>query len=135
MNGSRLDEAPRATSHAGEAIMALSKIHLNTACAAAAIGAVAFALTVSGAPARPKCDPDNGGIKLPPGFCAFVAADGLGTARHIAVASNGDLYVSLQRSGGRPPAGMGGGVVALHDGDGDGRFEVKEQFGEDSTTG
>ena len=28
--------------------------------------------------AAPTCDPDNGGITLPAGFCALVVADGLG---------------------------------------------------------
>src|SRR4051794_9217798 len=31
----------------------------------------------------PSCDPDNGGLKLPSGFCALVAADELGPARHL----------------------------------------------------
>ena len=46
---------------------------------------------------QPACDSDNGGITLPDGFCAAVVADGLGTARHIEVAANGDVYVSLQK--------------------------------------
>ncbi len=75
--------------------------------------------------AAPACDPDNGGIKLPAGFCAFVAADGLGTARHMVAAANGDLYVAL----------MDGGVMALRDTNGDGRFEMKEKFGSTSVTG
>lgn len=75
--------------------------------------------------AQPACDPGNGGITLPPGFCAFVAADGLGEARHAVVAPNGDLYVALQN----------GGAVALRDTNGDGRYDVKEKFGEGSTTG
>ena len=29
------------------------------------------------------CDPDNGGLKLPQGFCALVVADNLGAARHL----------------------------------------------------
>ena len=70
--------------------------------------------------AAPSCDPDNGGITLPAGFCALVVADGLGEARHLAVAPNGDVYVALMRGrGGRGQAGPGG-VVALRDGDGDG---------------
>ena len=73
----------------------------------------------------PACDPNNGGITLPAGFCAFVAADGLGAARHLAAAANGDLYVAL----------LDGGVAALRDTNGDGRFEVKEKFGEASVTG
>jgi len=93
---------------------------------AAALGA---ALATSLAAATPACDPDNGGLTLPEGFCAFVAADNVGTARHIVVAPNGDVFVALQGNSDK------GGVVALHDSNGDGRFEVKEKFGNKSTTG
>ncbi len=71
------------------------------------------------------CDANNGGLTLPAGFCAAVVANNLGEARHAAAAPNGDLYVAL----------MNGGVAALHDADGDGRFEVTEKFGEGSITG
>jgi glucose/arabinose dehydrogenase len=47
----------------------------------------------------------------------------------MAVSPNGDLYVALQANGAE------GGVVALRDADGDGRFEVKEKIGQDSVTG
>ena len=77
----------------------------------------------------PACDPDNGGIKLPAGFCALVVADNLGAARHMAVAANGDLYVALMTSGGRGQPQTGGGAVALRDANGDGKFEVVERFG------
>jgi glucose/arabinose dehydrogenase len=79
--------------------------------------------------AVPACDSGNGGITLPTGFCALVAVDGIGTARHMAVAPNGDVYVALQG------AGEKGGVVALRDSNGDGKFEVKEHFGSASVTG
>ena len=71
------------------------------------------------------CDPDNGGLTLPAGFCALVVANNLGEARHATVAPNGDLYVAL----------LNGGIAALHDADSDGRFEVSEKFGEGSATG
>jgi glucose/arabinose dehydrogenase len=71
------------------------------------------------------CDPDNGGLTLPAGFCALVVANNLGEARHATVAPNGDLYVAL----------LNGGIAALHDADGDGRFEISEKFGEGSATG
>lgn len=80
-------------------------------------------------PAAPACDADNGGITLPAGFCAFIAADGLGVARHMAVAANGELYVALQGDG------QTGGVVALRDTNGDGRFEMKETLATASVTG
>ncbi len=79
--------------------------------------------------AAPTCDADNGAIMLPQGFCALVAADNLGTARHLVVAPNGDVYVALQDTGEK------GGVAALRDTNGDGKFEVKEHFGQGSVTG
>jgi len=102
--------------------------------AATAIVASAMVYTVHGQ-SRPACDPDNGGIKLPAGFCALVVADNLGAARHMAVAANGDLYVALMTSGGRGQPETGGGAVALRDANGDGKFEVVERFGSGSTTG
>src|SRR6266705_3267843 len=73
--------------------------------AAAALGVVALMLTVNGQ-SKIACDPDNGGITLPQGFCALVVANDVGTARHMAVAN-----------------------------DGDGRFDTREQIGSGSTTG
>src|SRR5690348_5126775 len=70
------------------------------------------------------CDADNGGLVLPPGFCALVVVRGLGAARHIAVRPNGDLYVAINNSAAGP-----GGIVALRDTDGDGRADVQERFG------
>ena len=105
---------------------------LTIVVAIAALGLVSAG--VSGQ-TRPMCDPDNGGITLPPGFCALVVAENLGVARHMVVAPNGDLYVALMTSGGRGQPETGGGAVALRDANGDGRFEMKETFGSGSTTG
>jgi glucose/arabinose dehydrogenase len=85
---------------------------------------------VSYAAMQPVCDKDNGGLTLPAGFCALVAADNLGAARHAVVAPNGDLYIALQSG-----AGKTGGVVALRDTKGDGHFDTQENFGEGSSTG
>ncbi|MGE3276527.1 MAG: sorbosone dehydrogenase family protein [Vicinamibacterales bacterium] len=74
--------------------------------------------------ARVTCDPDNGGLKLPSGFCALVVADNLGPARHLAVAPNGDIHVMVNRS----RAGTPGGIVALRDTDGDGRADERQQM-------
>src|SRR5437870_3537334 len=97
-------------------------------------GLVAFTGAVAaqnGRSAMPGCDPDNGGLKLPAGFCAFVVARDLGIARHIAVARNGDLFVSIRNE----DADTRGGVIALRDTNGDGRADVREKFGEDGGTG
>ena len=94
--------------------------------------AAVFCMTslVSYAATQPACDKDNGGITLPSGFCALVAADNLGAARHAVVAPNGDLYIALQSG-----RGSTGGVVGLRDDNGDGRFETKVNFSEGSSTG
>ena len=83
-------------------------------------------------PQSPRCDSDNGGISLPPGFCALVVADQVGIARHLTVAQNGDVYVNLE-DGRRVSAGTShvrgdrasGGVLALRDTTVDGRMDVE----------
>ena len=97
---------------------------------AAAASAAALVSVVSRAAGPPPCDPDNGGIKLPQGFCAAVVAENVGRARHLVVAPNGDVFVSTQTGRG----GAGGGIVALRDADGDGKLETREQFGQGSAT-
>ena len=92
-------------------------------CMAACSGAAADE------PARLGCDEDNGGLALPAGFCALVVADRIGPARHLTVAPNGDLYVALAKGA------AGGGIAALRDGDGDGRMEQVERFGDQNGTG
>lgn len=78
----------------------------------------------------PICDADNGGLTLPAGFCAQVVADYLGAIRHLAVAEGGRLYVSLRNR----ELGLGG-LLALQDRDGDGRYELIEAFGEEPGVG
>lgn len=98
---------------------------------AAACALVVLTMTAArGAAAPPACDPDNGGLKLPAGFCALIVANDLGAARHMAVAANGDLYVTLMEGRGQTP-----GVVALRDTNGDGRMDVTERIGDKSSTG
>lgn len=75
------------------------------------------------------CASDNGGISLPEDFCASVFADELGQVRHIAAAPDGRVYATL-----RSPT-EGQGLVALRDGDDDGRAEEIERFGDISGTG
>jgi hypothetical protein len=86
----------------------------------------AFACSLN---AAPTCDPDNGGITLPAGFCALVAANDLGAARHPVVAPNGGVFVALNGNGEM------GGVVALRDTHGDGNFDATEHFSSGSITG
>jgi glucose/arabinose dehydrogenase len=85
-----------------------------------------------GAAQDPRCDPGNGGLELPPGFCAVVVAESIGRGRHLVVAPNGDILIALRRGRGE---GENGGLLALRDNDGDGRADVMERFGESSATG
>jgi glucose/arabinose dehydrogenase len=101
--------------------------------AAAAAGLIASAQGQR--PAPPSCDPDNGGLQLPAGFCALVVADKVGIARHMAVAPNGDLFVSLRDQAPPNAAPTPGAVLGLRDTNGDGRFEVQERFGDRGGTG
>ena len=75
---------------------------------------------------RNQCAPDNGGINLPAGFCASVFADSLAAPRHLWVAANGDVYVSLSGRGGRNSAPSPGGIIVLRDANGDGRAEINK---------
>ena len=72
----------------------------------------------------PACDPDNGELMLPKGFCATTYAS-LSGVRHIAIAPNGDVFAA----GGR------GGVTALRDRKGTGHADTTITFGGGSGTG
>ncbi len=101
-------------------------------------GAHGAPATANAAAAPADCAADNGGLSLPPGFCATVFADNVGHARHIAIAADGTVYVNTWSSDyfeGLPPAPAGGFVVALKDRDGDGVADASERFGLSATTG
>ena len=105
----------------------MKRVLLASSVAATLAAAVVLNVRAAGLPA---CDPGNGGLKLPQGFCALVVADDLGAARHMLSMPNGDLYVTTQGSQGHPA-----GVVGLRDTNGDGKMDVTEKFGDKSTTG
>jgi glucose/arabinose dehydrogenase len=68
---------------------------------------------------------DNGGISLPPGFCATIFADDVGRARHMAVTPSGEVFVNT----------VDGPVVALRDIDDDGVADQRHQFGDGGGSG
>src|SRR5271169_3129946 len=88
--------------------------------------------------ASTACPSDDSGLKLPPGFCATIFADGIGHARHLVVAPNNVVYLNTW-SGEYYPAGEvvheGGFLVALQDKSGTGKADVIERFGETAKTG
>jgi glucose/arabinose dehydrogenase len=103
-------------------------------CAAALLACSSAPQSRAGQPATVRqttiqCAADNGGLTLPTGFCAIIAHDGIGRARHIAVAPNGNVYVALSQASG------GGTIVALRDADGNGTLDEVERFGDVGGTG
>jgi glucose/arabinose dehydrogenase/cytochrome c553 len=75
-------------------------------------------------PQLPAGDPDSGGLFLPDGFEALVVADSTGAARHLAVNTNGDIYIKL-----RYPSAEGENI-AIRDTDGDGKADIIRLFGD-----
>jgi len=89
-----------------------------------------FHLAVSAGVAQTsKPDANNAGLKLPAGFVALKVADGLGAARHLAVAPNGNIFVKLEN------LKSGKGIYWLRDPNKDGRDEQKTGFGNYIGTG
>lgn len=81
-------------------------------------------------PGKVECDPDNGGITLPPGFCAVVVADlesggAPARARHMAITTAGNLFVAINSPRNVNPAF---GIIGLRDTDGDGRADEQSAF-------
>lgn len=76
-----------------------------------------------------KISPDNEGIIVPDGFGVMKVADSLGAPRHIAVNSNGGIYLKL-----RKPID-GEGIIYLEDQDGDGIADSKKGFADYGGTG
>jgi glucose/arabinose dehydrogenase len=77
-----------------------------------------------------QCAADNGGITLPPGFCAVVVADlrtddTTALARHMAVTPNGDIFVAINSPRNRQPSF---GIIGLRDTNGDGRADEQTSF-------
>jgi glucose/arabinose dehydrogenase len=80
-------------------------------------------------PSADDCDADDGGIELPDGFCAVLAAEDLGRARHVTVTPSGDVFVAVNPS---PEGSTPGEIVALRDTDLDGKLDMRATF---NTTG
>ncbi len=70
-------------------------------------------------------------IQVPLGFSIEQIGDDIGSARHITVRDNGDVYVQLRAMNEE----AGGSTVALRDADGDGIYEQVEHFNDEPGTG
>ena len=76
-----------------------------------------------------RISPDNAGLIVPKGFGVLKIADSLGKPRHLAVTSNGGIYVKL-----REPIN-GQGILYLEDNDGDGVTDTVKGFADYGGTG
>jgi glucose/arabinose dehydrogenase len=74
-------------------------------------------------------DSDNGGLTLATGFRGISVTGATGRARHIAVNSNGDIFVKLAE------LKNGNGILVLKDSDNDGRTNSETGFGNYTGTG
>ena len=82
----------------------------------------------------PSCASDNGGITLPDGFCASVFADTVGHARHVAVAPNGDVFITLEYhaaavGNAQKAPGVVSAAIALRDANHDGKADTIAYIG------
>lgn len=104
---------------------------------AAWTSSIAFAAPPSEALTPIACPASNAGLRLPPGFCANIFADGIGHARHMTVAANGVVYVNTWsgRYYGTDSLPPGGFIVALQDTRGGGKADTIHRFGETAKTG
>jgi len=90
------------------------------------------------------CTTGTAELTLPAGFCATIFADSLTQGRHVAVASNGDVYVTLEGtrpsvekeiSGADKDRPAPASLVALRDTNRDGRADVIKRIGSLGNTG
>lgn len=105
---------------------------------------VCLAVSAAALEAQPSqpCPAGNAGLTLPAGFCAQVFADTVGSARHLAVAANGDLFVvlgtvapgSVTQIGRLRPDRGAGGILILRDSDRDGRADMEARIGMANTS-
>ena len=91
----------------------------------------------------PACTTGTAELTLPAGFCATVFADSQTLPRHVAVASNGDVYATLEGTRPSPEKEMSGAAkapapasfVALRDTNRDGKADVIKRIGSKGNTG
>jgi glucose/arabinose dehydrogenase/mono/diheme cytochrome c family protein len=117
----------------------------NLTMAVAALGVWSAAVSPSFAqsaahhrrPHNAGCPDGDSGLRLPPGFCATIFADGVGHARHLVAAPDGVVYVNTWsgRYYGNDTPHAGGFLVALKDSTGTGKADFNQRFGETVQSG
>ena len=120
--------SPRSTAlPAGAVALLTATIALVAATACGSDEDTAQPLLPPEVPTDPACDRT---ITVPDGLCARIYHPGVGAARHLTVAPNGDVFVAIRNRGNQR-----GGVVALRDGNGDHQAEQTQAWGEQGGSG
>lgn len=91
----------------------------------------------------PACASGTAELVLPTGFCATVFADSIVHGRHVAVASNGDVYITLEGTMPAPEKQISGvakkeqaaSFAALRDTNHDGHADIVKRIGAIGNTG
>jgi glucose/arabinose dehydrogenase/mono/diheme cytochrome c family protein len=121
----------------GSAILLSGVMAIAAMCSGSSLTPGLMQSNPAGEGTSQRCANDDSGLKLSPGFCATVFADGIGHARHMVVAPSGVVYVNTWSGryygNDTPPAG--GFLVALQDTGGAGKADVVKRFGETIQTG
>lgn len=86
-------------------------------------------LACGSATTKQNSTPPASDFTLPTGFTASTVVESLGNNRHIAVNSNGDIYVKMER------LKDGKGIYVLRDAKKNGNYEVVKSFGNYGGTG
>ncbi len=89
------------------------------------------------------CTTGTAELTLPAGFCATVFADSVVGARHVAVASNGDVYTTIEGTqpspeklaGNAAPRPTPAAFVAMRDTNHDGHADIVKRVGQLGNTG
>lgn len=114
----------------------------NTGEKPATSGARDSTATRAAAPAT-ACPTTDAELTLPDGFCAAVFADSVSHARHLVVASNGDVYVTVEGTMPSPEKQLSGAAkgsapysfAALRDTNHDGKADIIKHVGSLGNTG
>ena len=120
-------------------------IVIASACSNGEKSATAGADSAAATAAAPAaaCADTSAGLTLPNGFCATVFADSVAHGRHVVVASNGDVYVTVEGTAPAPEKQMSGAdkgsapysFAALRDTNHDGKADIMKRVGSLGNTG
>jgi glucose/arabinose dehydrogenase len=123
--------------------MAFVAVSAVTSCGGKDKAAATDSTAATASNAAGSCAGDNAGLTLPSGFCATIFADSVHDGRHVAVAPNGDVYITIEGTKPSPEKALAGqkapdpraAVIALRDTNRDGHADLVARIGTLGNTG